>query len=215
MAQQRSRQPTRGKLAKKPKGSSNKNGPVTDEHAKIDPKYFLFFTDLALGASIKDAAAKIGWNYSYARKVKAAHPELVEAAAESVKAQQEAAKLKLRARAEKAGEDVVTGWSDMHNKALQTVHASLDSEDDRVALQAAELIIERVEGRVPQKIEGDLGINVSMQSIIMRFVTNVHLTQGVSIAEAMDYAQQHPEEVDAWADRVGARDALPAGGQIP
>ena len=91
----------------------------------------------------------------------------------------------------------------MHARARQRIGELMYSEDERVALAAAEIVIERVEGKVTQPIRDDGPPPITMDDVTMRFVTSLHMLRGYSIAQALDYAERNQEEVQEWGRAHG------------
>jgi hypothetical protein len=174
-----------------PKGRGRGKAPETlDEAIRSNPRLAQLLAFAVVNAgNISAAAREAGLSESYARRLVGKYPELRE---------------RVNQRIQENAEAVVSNWQDMHTRALNRASKLLDSTDERVALGAIQMVVERVEGRVPQKIEAEVNTSeVSQNSVQMRFVTSLHMAQGVSIAEAMHYAQQHPEEVEEWGRRQG------------
>lgn len=157
----------------------------------LDPRHILLGVELVFtNGNVTQAAKNVGLAPSHARRIVAANPEIRERAAE---------------RTSETAEAVVLEWKSMHEKAMRTVDKSMGSADDRVALQAAQIVIERVEGRVPQKIEAEIqDEGAEAATLLLRCVTALVLTKGLQPAQAMAWAQANPEKVEAWGRHVGA-----------
>jgi hypothetical protein len=156
-----------------------------------DPKLLMFVVQLALNAgNASEAARSIGWSASQGRMLTHRYPGLRDLARSAVDA---------------AAHTTVRRWVDMHAKALRTIDDLMtNAEDERTRLHAALAVVERVEGRVPQKVELDEPDPRDVfASTTVRFATAYHLLRGVELADAMLYAEKHPEVVEAWAKRHG------------
>lgn len=156
-------------------------------------------TALALGTaggSRTDAAEALGIGRKALQTRLRKRPELLALASETAE--------RMAGRGTQAeGEAEVAAWRDMHREARAKIRELMRTDDTRVQLQAAQAVIERVEGRVPQRIDAEVrDPRAEMASAEMRLVASLHLTRGLSVAEAMEYARSHPDEVRAWAERT-------------
>lgn len=157
-------------------------------NAEYDPTVWLFLMQLAVNrGNVAAAAAATGWSSSAADRFVKAHPELRQLVDEFVFS---------------LSESTMMDWREMHAQARRRVQDLMYSEDDRVALAAAQVVIERVEGKVTIPIQDETP-RVSLDSIHMRFVAALHLYKGYSVAEALEYARRHPEEVEEWGKAKG------------
>lgn len=81
--------------------------------------------------------------------------------------------------------DVRLAYAALHPEALEVLNKLLHSRSPRVALKAAEIVIERVEGKPRQNIE-------------------VNATGSISVAVVDPYAQPLPEAAQTSAESPGA-----------
>jgi hypothetical protein len=155
-----------------------------------DPELLMFVVQLTLhSGNASEAARALGWSPSNGRRIIQQYPGLRAIA-------QDAAALQSKA--------VVRRWADSHAVAIQKIHDLMDSEDPNVQLKAALAIVDRIEGKVPQKIEVEQTDPADIfASIVTRFVTALHVQRGMEVASAMLYAEQHPEIVEQWAAQHG------------
>jgi molybdopterin-binding protein len=165
-----------------------------------DPQLLMFVVQLVLhGGNASEAARSLGWSAQTGRKYVAKYPGLRDLAMDATTLQSKA---------------VVRRWADSHATAIQKIHDLMnDAEDERVQLQAALAVVERVEGKVPQKVEVETDDPADIfASVVTRFVTALHLQKGMGVAAAMMYAEQHPDAVEEWGRRHGL---LTAGAETP
>jgi hypothetical protein len=156
-----------------------------------DPKLLMFVVQLALNAgNASEAARSIGWSASQGRMLIQRYPGLRGLANNAF---------------DVTAATTVRRWVDMHAKALHTINDIMtNAQDERTRLQAALAVVQRVEGRVPQKVELDEPDPRDIfASMTVRFATAYHLLRGVELSDAMLYAEKHPEVVEAWAKRHG------------
>lgn len=107
-------------------------------------------------------------------------------------------------------------WTEMHDEARHTVQAVMRLADPGTRLKAAELVVERIEGRVPQRVAVDPADSQDLlDTALYRYACALHLAAGWDLDNAIRHAEQNPDEVAAWAREVGfrpgARPALGAG----
>lgn len=63
-------------------------------------------------------------------------------------------------------------------------------------------MIERVEGKIAQPIVDETP-HVDMNSVHWRFVASLYMYKNLPMAEALDYTDRHPEEVETWGREKG------------
>lgn len=157
-----------------------------------DPTIVMFLTELALchgNASL--AARNLGWHETRGRHLVADHPELRDMADQVT-----------RRIAETMADGEVAEWSDAHARARRRIVELMDSDHHPTALRACVEVIERVEGKVTQPVRDDTP-PLDRNSVTMRFVASLHMYRNLTVAEAMDYAERNPEEVEAWGRARG------------
>lgn len=157
-----------------------------------DPTVAVFLVELALcRGNASEASRNIGWHETRGRRLVADHPEL-------------------RGMANRIGERIADSladgeigeWTDMHMAARRTIRDLLNSDHDPTRLRAAELVIERVEGKVTQPVRDEMP-PVDRNSVTMRFIASLHMYRNVTVAEAMNYADRNPEAVEEWGRARG------------
>jgi len=133
------------------------------------------------------AAREVGMGAKWARRMLDAHPELAAAVARGTDQEK------------KPGD-----WKDLHPKAMEAVGRALENGDPREQLHAAELVIERVEGRVPQRVETD-GLDASgvLGIILYRYAANCMLAGVMSFEDAIRQGEADPSIPEAWGREVG------------
>ena len=149
------------------------------------------------GGNITEAARQVGYNPSYARSLMAKHPAL-RGAIQHYKEQMASC---------------LAEWAELLPKAKATLLALLHDPDARVRYLAAKDIIDRAEG----KPVGRMNIAVQEQGpaltegeVQLAFALMQQL--GWSYAEAVQYIQSHPHEVQAWIRKHTL--SLPAEGTV-
>ena len=177
-------------------GNGNWKKPIPFPANPADnPANYAFLLELYLANGNASAAARqIGWSDRKGRKFVEEHPELLEL---------------IEQAAGRLADHQLIEWQAMQMEARQTIRANLKAEDERTRQRAAEFIIERVEGKAPQTVVHETP-QVEWTSVLFRFLAAMHLHRGISIGEALSYAEGHPEEVEAWGQ---SRGLLPAGTQ--
>lgn len=165
--------------------------PLRPDGLPLDPTLLMFVIQLAVNnGNASSAARAVGLSPTRGRMLCKEHPELRNIAKQAIGL---------------GVNDTIRRWSDMHSKALTTINELIDgAEDDRVKLAAAQTVIERVEGKAPQKGAGPLPTDASvMEDVTVRFAASYYLSTGTTLADAMQYAEKNPEVVEAWAKRHG------------
>lgn len=168
------------------------------ENLPSDPEFVMFMVQLAmLDGNASGAAQAVGWNPERGRKMCQRHPELRELARRAIGLSQK---------------ETIRRWNQMHSAALNTIYSlTTNAIDERVKLAAAQTVIERVEGKVPVRgRQPDTVPEEVTEDIGVRFAAAYHLEKGVSLADALQYAETNPDEVNDWAKRHGLLDASAA-----
>lgn len=157
----------------------------------VDPSLLQFAVQLALtNRNIAAASRAIGWTPEKGRRIVRDNPQILEVAAQAT---------------ELAARHTLKKWTDLHAAAIEKIESLMSSADDeKVQLKAAEMVIERVEGRVPQKVEvEDDDIRDLLAQVTMRFIAALQYAKGLSYAEAALYADKNPEQVEKWGRDKG------------
>lgn len=175
-----------GKGRQERNGRKNGGRPAPIRH---DPTFIAFVVELALAnGNASEAARRVGWPPERGRRLVAEHPELREIVHQAVS---------------HMAESRLADWTAMHAEAVAKIgHLMRQAQDERVQLDAAKYVVERVEGKVVQPIRDDTP-PVSMDSVLMRFVASLHIHRGLTVAEALAYAERHPGEVQKWGRAQG------------
>lgn len=154
-----------------------------------NPKIALFVAQLALcSGNMAEASRQCGFEESYGRQLIKRYPELREQTA--------------RAIANSAGSEVLE-WRHMHQQARETIQKIMGMTfiEPRAALEAAKMVVERVEGKVPKVIVTE--DTTSPESVLVRFVAALHLNKGMEVARAFEYALANPDQVNEWGQLHG------------
>jgi len=151
----------------------------------------LFVAELALrDGRISEAAKASGLTPAYGRKLLQRYSEIRE---------------RTRRFKEEGFEAGIQAWRAMHPRALGVIGELMENADPRIRLSAAKLVIERCEGRPPQGL--DLVIQEQEQdqadSVRFRFAVAVAHSYGWSLERALQYADEHPQDVQEWWEGVG------------
>lgn len=159
-----------------------------------DPTLWLFLVELGLQkGNASEASRRVGWSPERGRRVLSEYPELRSLVSEVIG---------------RVADSQLREWVDMHADARRTIHdLMLRADDERVKLEAAKIAIERIEGKVVQPVRDDTP-QPTMDTVLMRFVASLHMFRGLTVAEAMEYAERNPDEVQSWGREKGL---LPAG----
>lgn len=154
-----------------------------------DPTFIAFVVELALASgNASEAARRVGWSPDKGRRVVAEYPDLRDLVNQAVS---------------HMAESRLADWASMHAEAVETVGTLMRSAvEERVRLDAAKYVVERNEGKIVQPIRDDTP-QVSMDSVLMRFVASLHVSKGLTVAEALAYAERNPDEVRQWGRRHG------------
>jgi hypothetical protein len=113
-------------------------------------------------------------------------------------------------------EHVVKSWEELHGKARRVIEEVLDDKraDPRARLTAAQTVIERVEGKTPQKLEVARSSGAVIDSPAWRFAFSWAMRYGVSLAEGEVEAAKDPERVRVWWAGVQEQARLAKGGEV-
>jgi hypothetical protein len=138
---------------------------------------------VANGGNASAAARAVGYHPDHGRRLVSRDPT-IRAALE-------------RVRQDAEGE--LRDWAVLAGRAQHVLAELLDAEDSRVRLMAALHILERALGRVPQRVEHRVKHRAILSDVEMQAAISLVAEHGLSSAEAVQYVQEHPEEVRAWA----------------
>lgn len=92
-------------------------------------------------------------------------------------------------------------WTDMAKEAKRRLRDLLGSSDERVALNAAQTVLDRALGKAIQKVEGEhthKHEGPEMDSLTLRAAMALVLARGWTLGQAVTYVRQHPDEVKNW-----------------
>ena len=168
------------------------------EKLPSDPTFLMFVINLAMNDGNASAAARaVGWNPERGRKMCQRHPEIREITRKAIGLTQR---------------ETIRRWNQMHSAALQTINElATDATDERVRLSAAQTIVERVEGKTPiRRTQQEVAPEEVSENLTVRFAAAYHLERGVSLSDAMLFAEREPDKVNEWAKRHGLLDASAA-----
>lgn len=163
----------------------------TSSTTRQDSAALQFAIQLAMtNGNVAESARAVGWSPDRGRRYVRDNPDVYDVARQAVGI---------------TTKQTLKRWADLHADAMDKIENLMKfAEDERVQLKAAEDVIERVEGKVPQKVDIDeTDIRDILAHVTMRFITAVHLTQGMTYAEAKLYADKNPEQVQAWGRARG------------
>lgn len=157
------------------------------EAIENNPKLGLFVHQLTMNdGDYRAAAEAVGWTRGYGTRLKKRYPEiqaivtrLFEATAVSIREQ----------------------WARMHTVAMARAAELLGSDDERVVLETIKLVVERVEGRPRQGVDLSLVEREEdkLESVRYRFALALsHHKAGMTLEAALQYADEHPDDVEAW-----------------
>jgi hypothetical protein len=102
-------------------------------------------------------------------------------------------------RVAEAVEERVRDWSSVMGRAQGTLLSLLDSEDDRVRLQVATYLVDRVLGKTAQKLEATVTRRDALGEVELEAAVSLVALRGLTLSEATAYVRSHPGEVEAWA----------------
>jgi len=152
------------------------------------PQWAIWGARLAATGSELEAAKAVGRQAKWVRKQLELYPEILNACR----------------RPEGHDEPLPTTWAELHERAVREVALVMTqatAPKDRLA--AAVTVIDRVEGRVPQRIEVQEPEGHLLDTVFWRYVSNVFLQEGVSLDEAERRALADPAGVHRWGVEVG------------
>lgn len=153
-----------------------------------DPRVLIFAMELVFtNGNASEAARNIGEAGSWGRSIIKKFPELREFAQKAVG---------------RWADGKLSEWADMHAEARETIRENLKCDDERTRQRAAEYIVERVEGKVPDRVVDETP-KVNLNTVYWRFVGSVVVYKGWSLAQATAYADEHPEELEKWGKSRG------------
>jgi hypothetical protein len=178
----------------------NRKKSSADNPISLSAKHAAFVAQLALSGDSAAAARAVGYTEGSARNLLMRRPDLRDAA-------------------EEARKNVTAGmqkWADLVDVAQRKIIDLLRSTDDRVALRAAQEILNRAEGRPRQSVE----VRVEEPEADgpstgeMRLALSLVMARRVSsMGEALEFIERNPEAAQAWIAKteVGSEEGVRSG----
>lgn len=144
--------------------------------------------------NISKAAQLVGMNASYARRLfsQNANIALVAAAIEE----------HMQGVARTAVAEAVEEWAELVPRAKAVMMDLLGANDEKVRLWAAQDIVNRAEGKPVAKVEHKhTSEGPQLTEAQMRLAFSLCQAHGLSMAEALEYMRQHPQDVRQWEEQ--------------
>lgn len=161
-----------------------------DEAIEKNPKIGLFVAQLTLkDGDVGGAAEACGWTPGYGRLLIKRYPEIRAA---------------VNRLFEQTQQSVRSRWAKLHDRALTRISEHIESEDPRVSLEACKVAVERVEGRPRQGIDLNLieREEDALESVRYRFALGIAKEYGMELEAALQYADEHPDEMQTWWESI-------------